>query len=61
MTSRQRLAAYLAGEPVDRRPNLTIVGSAVARYANDGAGMGVDVYYKTGRRWPRPPAWPPGR
>ena len=44
MNSRQRLAAYLAGEPVDRRPNLTIVGSAVARYANDGAGMGVDVY-----------------
>ena len=44
MNSRQRLAAYLAGEPVDRRPNLTNVGSAVARYANDGAGMGVDVY-----------------
>ena len=43
MNSKQRLAAYLAGEPVDRRPNLTIVGSAVARYANDGAGMGVDV------------------
>lgn len=46
MNSKERLAAYLAGEPVDRRPNLTIVGSAVARYANGGEGMGVDVYCK---------------
>ena len=46
MTSKQRLAAYLAGEAVDRRPNLTIVGSAVCRYADGGAGMDVETYCK---------------
>ena len=46
MTSKERLAAYIAGEKVDRRPNLTIVGSAVCRYANDGAGMDVETYCK---------------
>ena len=46
MTSKQRLAAYIAGEPVDRRPNLTIVGSAVCRYADGGAGMDVETYCK---------------
>ena len=44
MNSKDRLAAYLAGKPVDRRPNLTIVGSAVCRYADNGKGMGVDTY-----------------
>ncbi len=46
MTSKERLAAYIAGERVDRRPNLTIVGSAVCRYANGGAGMDVETYCK---------------
>lgn len=46
MNSKERLAAYLAGKPVDRRPNLTIVGSAVCRYADNGKGMDVDTYCK---------------
>ena len=46
MNSKQRLAAYIAGEKVDRRPNLTIVGSAVCRFANGGAGMDVETYCK---------------
>ena len=46
MNSKERLAAYLAGEPVDRRPNLTIVGSVVCRYADGGAGMDVETYCK---------------
>ncbi|MBO4884926.1 MAG: hypothetical protein J5602_06405, partial [Clostridia bacterium] len=46
MTSKERLAAYIAGEKVDRRPNLTIVGSAVCRYADGGAGMTVETYCK---------------
>ena len=46
MNSKERLAAYLAGGPVDRRPNLTIVGSAVCRYANGCAGMDIETYCK---------------
>ena len=46
MNSKQRLAAYIAGEKVDVRPNLTIVGSAVCRYADDGNGMDVETYCK---------------
>ena len=44
MTSKERLAAYIAGKAVDRRPNLTIVGSAVCRYADGGRGMDVQTY-----------------
>ena len=44
MTSKERLAAYVANEKADRRPNLTIVGSAVCRYADEGAGMTVETY-----------------
>ena len=43
MISKERLAAYIAGEKVDRRPNLTIVGSAVCRYADSGAGTTVET------------------
>ena len=50
MTSRERLAAYIAGEKTDRRPNLTIVGSAVCRYADNGAGMDVETYCKDYRK-----------
>lgn len=50
MTSKERLAAYIAGKEVDRRPNLTIVGSAVCRYADGGAGMDVDTYCKDYKR-----------
>ena len=46
MDSKARLAAYLAGETVDRRPNLTIVGSTVCRFADGGAGMDVATYCK---------------
>lgn len=42
MNSKERLSAYLRGEPTDRRPNLTIVGSVVARYVD----MGIDTYCK---------------
>jgi uroporphyrinogen decarboxylase len=34
MNSKERLDRYLKGERVDRRPNLTIVGSVVTRYTN---------------------------
>ncbi|MBQ8953396.1 MAG: hypothetical protein IJ048_04725 [Clostridia bacterium] len=50
MNSKERLAAYIAGRDVDRRPNLTIVGSAVARYADGGAGMDVETYCKDYRK-----------
>ena len=50
MNSKERLAAYIAGKPVDRRPSLTIVGSAVCRYANGGAGMDVETYCKDYRK-----------
>ena len=50
MNSKERLAAYLAGEEVDRRPNLTIVGSVVCRYADGGVGMDVETYCKDARK-----------
>ncbi|MCR5262684.1 MAG: hypothetical protein K6D94_02335 [Clostridiales bacterium] len=50
MTSKERLAAYIAGKPVDRRPNLTIIGSAVCRFADNGAGMDIETYCKDWRR-----------
>lgn len=40
MTSKERLDGYLAGKAVDRRPNLTIVGSVVTQYT----GISVDRY-----------------
>lgn len=40
MTSKERLDGYLAGKAVDRRPNLTIVGSVVTQYI----GISVDRY-----------------
>lgn len=40
MTSKERLDTYLAGGRVDRRPNLTIVGSVVTQYS----GITVDKY-----------------
>ena len=39
MNAKERLDAYTAGLPVDRRPNLTIVGSMVTQF-ND---IGVDT------------------
>lgn len=45
MNSKERLDSYLAGTPVDRRPNLTIVGSVVTQYT----GIGVDEYCKNAR------------
>ena len=50
MNSKERLAAYLAGEKVDRRPNLTIVGSAVCRFADGGKGMDIETYCKDWRK-----------
>lgn len=50
MTSKERLANYIAGKPVDRRPNLTIIGSAVCRFADGGAGMDIETYCKDWRR-----------
>lgn len=46
MNSKQRLDAYTSGKPVDRRPNLTIVGSVVTQYG----GMGVDTYCQNYRK-----------
>lgn len=40
MTGKERLDGYLKGERVDRRPNLTIVGSVVTQYT----GISVDRY-----------------
>lgn len=42
MNAKQRLDAYTSGLTVDRRPNLTIVGSVVTQYG----GIGVDTYCK---------------
>ena len=42
MTSKERLDAFYAGEPVDRLPNLTIVGSVVTRYN----GIDIEQYSK---------------
>ena len=33
MNAKERLSGYIAGTPVDRRPNLTIVGSVVTQYS----------------------------
>ena len=46
MNSKQRLAAYIKGEKVDRRPSLVVIGSAVCRFANDGQGMDIETYCK---------------
>ena len=46
MNAKERLDAYTAGLPVDRRPNLTIVGSMVTQFN----GIGVDTYCKDYRR-----------
>ena len=40
MTSKQRLDSYISGGEVDRRPNLTIVGSVVTQYT----GITVEKY-----------------
>ena len=42
MDSKQRLDDYIAGRTVDRRPNLTIVGSVVTQYT----GITVERYCK---------------
>lgn len=42
MNSKERLDAYLAKEAVDRRPNLTIVGSVVTQYT----GIDITEYCK---------------
>lgn len=42
MNSKERLDGFLSGKKVDRRPNLTIVGSVVTQYNK----IGVDVYCK---------------
>lgn len=46
MNSKQRLAAYIKGEKTDMRPNLTIIGSAVCRFADGGKGMDIETYCK---------------
>lgn len=45
MNARERLDAFYAGKPVDRLPNLTIVGSVVTRYT----GIDLETYCKDGR------------
>ena len=42
MNSKERLERYLSGQDVDRRPNLTIVGSVVTRYT----GIDIERYCK---------------
>ncbi|GEM_PF-2150725 len=42
MNARTRLDTFCAGQPVDRRPNLTIVGSVVTQYT----GITVEEYCK---------------
>ena len=42
MNSKERLDNFINGKEVDRRPNLTIVGSVVTQYNN----ISVDVYCK---------------
>ena len=42
MNGKERLDAYLAGKKVDRRPNLTIVGSVVTQYT----GIDIERYSK---------------
>lgn len=42
MNSKERLDKFVNGEAVDRKPNLTIVGSVVTQYT----GIGVDEYCK---------------
>lgn len=50
MNSKQRLAAYLKQEKVDRRPSLIVVGSAVCRFADSGRGMDIETYCKDWRK-----------
>lgn len=45
MTSKERLDRFMAGQSVDRRPNLTIVGSMVTQYT----GITVEEYCKNYR------------
>ena len=45
LNSKDRLDRYLAGQPVDRRPNLTIIGSVVTRYT----GIDIETYCKDPR------------
>lgn len=47
MNSKERLDNFINGKEVDRRPNLTIVGSVVTQYNN----IGVDVYCKVIKKW----------
>lgn len=42
MNSKERLDSYLSNKPVDRRPNLTIIGSVVTQYT----GIDVETYCK---------------
>ena len=51
LNSKTRLDRYLAGETVDRRPNLTIIGSVVTRYTGIDPEIfgGID-----GTVYPRP-------
>lgn len=44
MNSKERLDTFVAGGTVDRRPNLTIVGSVVTRYT----GISVETYCRDG-------------
>ena len=46
LNSKTRLDRYLAGETVDRRPNLTIIGSVVTRYT----GIDIETYCKDPHR-----------
>lgn len=45
MNSKQRLDAFFTGQPVDRLPNLTIVGSMVTQYN----GIDIETYCKDSR------------
>lgn len=45
MNAKERLKGYVAGTPVDRRPNLTIVGSVVTQYT----GIDLVTYCKDWR------------
>lgn len=45
MNSKQRLDGYISGSPVDRRPNLTVIGSVVTQYT----GIDIERYSKDWR------------
>ena len=42
MNAKERLDTFYSGKPVDRLPNLTIVGSVVTRYT----GIDLEQYCK---------------